>query len=75
MSAAWDLETGHIGKSWYPNKTTAKAALRRHDHARCPKCLRGTYYWQAYVCHFGGTTHWHRGHKPVNGWRRIGEAS
>lgn len=71
MSAAYDLETSHIGKSWIPNKTLAKRALRAHERATCGKCRSGRYYWKFYACHFGGTDHYHVGHKPVNGWARL----
>lgn len=69
MSAAWDYQTGHVGKSWFPNKQRARDGLRSHNRELCPKCRRGTFYWQAYPCDFGGVKHWHRGHKPVNGWK------
>lgn len=61
----------HEGKSWVPSKALARELLRRHRPARCGKCASGRYLWRWYPCQVGGTKHYHVGHRPINGWKRM----
>jgi hypothetical protein len=63
--------TAHEGKAWFRDKVAARASLRHHNVEQCPKCPTGRYIWRVYLCRQGGFDHWHRGHKPVNGWARL----
>lgn len=61
--------SAHIGKRQFRTKQFAKAGLRQHDAANCEKCQSGRYIWRVYLCRQGGEReHYHRGHRPLNGW-------